>query len=363
MSYTIKSGDTLGEIAVRYDVSVTEILAANPSIENANNIRVGQTISLPSTSTSTTTISSTSAQSYTVKSGDYLGGIAKKHTLSIKQLLVANPSIKDASRIRVGQVLQIPKAYSSFKNLSNQVVDFLTLKWVYSKPPANVKITAIESEEDAEIDVINQQEVVALFDRTDFFDAYRREFGLLKQKQVDGIDFILSSFESDTNIENIPSMAYMLATIKHETAETFEPITEYGGKSYFNRYDPVLADSSRRRESAKRNGNTVTGDGYKYRGRGYVQITWKNNYKRLGEALGYDLVKNPEKTLEPAIAYQILSYGMRKGAFTGKKLSDYISENNTDYINARRIINGTDKASVIKTYAQGFERLLIKARL
>lgn len=361
MSYTIKSGDTLGAIAARYDVSVAQILASNPNIENANNIRVGQSINLPSTSSNTATPSNSSAQTYTVKSGDYLGGIAKKHNLSVKQLLVANPSIKDASRIRVGQVLQIPKAYSSFKYLSNQVVDFLTLKWVYSKPPANVKITALEPEKDAEIEVINQQQTVALFDRDAFFDAYRREFGLLRQEQVDGINFILSSFESDANIDHIPSMAYMLATIKHETGETFEPITEYGGKSYFNRYDPVLADSSRRRETAKRNGNTVKGDGYKYRGRGYVQITWHNNYQRLGNALGHDLANNPDKALDPNIAYQILSYGMRNGAFTGKKLSDYISENNTDFINARRIINGTDRAGTIETYAKGFERLLNKA--
>ena len=156
-------------------------------------------------------------------------------------------------------------------------------------------------------------------------------------------------------------MAYMLATIKHETANTYKPITEYGRRSYFNRYDPVLARYSRLRSRAKRHGNTRRGDGYKYRGRGYVQITWKNNYKKLGTALGVDLVNHPERTLNPKVAYAIMSYGMRKGIFTSRRLSSYISKNRADYRNARKIINGLDKANLVKSYAQKFERILRKA--
>lgn len=199
------------------------------------------------------------------------------------------------------------------------------------------------------------------FNRENFFDAYRAAFGSLTTAQVSGLESLLESMEQEQNISNIKQFAYMLATLKHETANTFHPITEYGSASYFNRYDPVLADTATRRATAKANGNTARGDGYKYRGRGYVQITWKNNYKKLGDALGYDLVDLPDEALNPVVAYKIMSYGMRKGIFTGKKLNDYITDTTADYVNARRIINGLDQAEKIAGYAVQFEKILKEA--
>ena len=196
------------------------------------------------------------------------------------------------------------------------------------------------------------------FDREIFFSVYRDLFGSLSSTQVSGLESLLSSMEVERNISSMNQFAYMLATLKHETANTFHPITEYGSASYFNRYDPVLADTSTRRATAKLNGNTARGDGYKYRGRGYVQITWKNNYRKLGNALGYDLVNYPEEALNPEVAYKIMSYGMRNGIFTGKKLSDYLTHSVTDYYNARRIINGTDRATTVAGYATKFETIL-----
>ena len=96
--------------------------------------------------------------------------------------------------------------------------------------------------------------------------------------------------------------------------------------------------------------------------RGYVQITGRANYERLSKALklpaSENLIDHPENTLIPAVAYSIMSYGMRKGAFTGKKLADYISGDKVDYRNARRIINGTDQWKLIKGYAEKFEAIL-----
>lgn len=196
------------------------------------------------------------------------------------------------------------------------------------------------------------------FNRDDFFAAYRSAFGSLTTTQVSGLESLLASIEADAEISYVNHFAYMLATIKHETANTFHPITEYGSVSYFNKYDPVLADTATRRATARANGNTVQGDGYKYRGRGYVQITWKNNYAKLGDALGYDLVNNPDEALDPVVAYEVMAYGMRKGIFTGKKLSDYITETSANYRDARRIINSLDQADTIKSYADKFEKML-----
>ena len=97
-----------------------------------------------------------------------------------------------------------------------------------------------------------------------------------------------------------------------------------------------------------------------YYGRGYVQLTWDYNYRDIGAALGMgeDLLIHPEKALDPDIAYKIMSYGMRKGSFTGKKLSDYIHDTICDYKNARRIINGLDQWALIKGYAEKLEAML-----
>lgn len=146
-------------------------------------------------------------------------------------------------------------------------------------------------------------------------------------------------------------LAYMLATAFHETARTMQPITEYGPKSYFNKYD-----------GRKDLGNVLPGDGYRYRGRGFVQLTGRRNYTFATSRVGEDLVAKPELALDPAIAAQIMFTGMSDGWFTGKKLSDYFNGSKTDWKNARRIINGTDKAATIAGYAMAFNNALVAAQ-
>jgi putative chitinase len=184
------------------------------------------------------------------------------------------------------------------------------------------------------------------FDHEQFFNSYRNAFGPLTQSKVEGIESLLTSLESDPDVNDERWAAYMFATVKHECADTWEPIEEYGKGAGHKYGQPVQVMGS--------DGHTYT---CKYYGRGYVQLTWDYNYKKMSAALGMGdaLVIHPEQVLQPDIAYQIMSYGMRNGSFTGKKLGNYINDSVCDYKNARRIINALDKADLIKGYAEKLE--------
>jgi putative chitinase len=195
-------------------------------------------------------------------------------------------------------------------------------------------------------------------DHTAFFNGYRAAYGKLAQTVISGIELLGRNMEADPAVHNLQWAAYMLATVKHECANTWQPITERGPKAYFDKYETGTS-------LGRRLGNTQPGDGWRFRGRGYVQITGRANYARMTKQLGLgpdaDLELDPDQALRPAIAYRIMSLGMRNGLFTGKKLSDYLSPPVRDYKNARRIINGLDQADRIAEYAVTLEAVLKSA--
>ena len=144
-------------------------------------------------------------------------------------------------------------------------------------------------------------------------------------------------------------IAYLLATVKHECADRWQPIAEFAsGQQYEGRRDL---------------GNIRSGDGPRYKGRGYVQITGRVNYRKFGERLRVDLEGDPALALEPALSYRIASLGMRQGLFTGRSLSSFIHEDHCDYRQARRIINGLDRADRIRMYAEKLEQVLRACQL
>jgi len=107
-------------------------------------------------------------------------------------------------------------------------------------------------------------------------------------------------------------------------------------------------------------GNMAPNDGWTYRGRGLGQLTGKVNYTKFGSLLGIDLIKNPDKAMQPDVAVAILFEGMIFGLFTGKKLSDHLNATATDYRGARAIINGdvATNGAKIAGYAAQFEKAL-----
>src|SRR5258708_2719693 len=87
-SYTIVSGDTLSGIASQYGVSVSAIASAN-GIADPNVIYAGQTIQIPGSSASSTSVVQ-KATSYTIVSGDTLSGIASQYGVSVSAIASAN---------------------------------------------------------------------------------------------------------------------------------------------------------------------------------------------------------------------------------------------------------------------------------
>lgn len=181
-----------------------------------------------------------------------------------------------------------------------------------------------------------------MLDLANFFKIVRAEifFGHLTQPQVDGAEALLKAWDAGHPNGDARWLAYCLATAHHETAQTMQPIEEYGlgkGRPY-GAPDPIT--------------------GQTYYGRGYVQLTWKANYDRLGRLTGMDLVHEPENALIPAVAAEILFTGMIEGMFTGARLADFFDATRDDPVDARRIVNGRDCAEAIaNTYASFFKAL------
>jgi len=179
-----------------------------------------------------------------------------------------------------------------------------------------------------------------MFDRRIFFDNVRDELfdGALTQEQVDGMGLLLGMWESDatgTPMDDVRWLAYILATVFHECATRMWPITEYGSQEYLK-------------------GKPY----YPFIGRGFVMITWEDNYRNASAKLSLtdnrDLVKHPEMALDSLISARILFRGMGEGWFTGRKLGQYFNDNKDDPVNARQIVNGNDDDTLIAGYHNKF---------
>lgn len=129
-------------------------------------------------------------------------------------------------------------------------------------------------------------------------------------------------------------VAYVLATTQWETAQTFQPVKE-----------AFWLDEAWRQSNLHY---------YPYYGRGYVQLTWDKNYKAYSDILGIDLVSDPDRALDPTVSLFVLVHGFKTGTFTGRRITDFINPHVTDFLGARRCINGTDRASEIADLAQKF---------
>lgn len=177
-----------------------------------------------------------------------------------------------------------------------------------------------------------------------FFDGVRSEFKKLTPAQVDGLTRIVEACR--LHKLSRPDTAYVLATIQHETAGWMEPIRE-GARRFGRNY----TDAQARRAVAAIHGKGIIRVNYalpdgpyrqSYYGRGLVQITWLDNYRKFGKLLGIPLEENPDLALEWQHSLDIAILGMKQGLFTKYSLAEVPDDmskpafDNTD----RLIING-----------------------
>lgn len=194
---------------------------------------------------------------------------------------------------------------------------------------------------------------MAVINRKFFFDFVRSHLfaGSLTQKQVNGLDALLDYWESKYPKKDDRWLAYVLATAYHEVDKKMQPINEYGTNAYFMKMYDKTGD---RPQVAAQLGNTEVGDGATYHGRGFVQLTGRRNYRDWGVRLGIPLESQPALALDLENGTAIIFEGMRLGTFTTHKLADYFNDTTEDWVGARRIVNGQDKANLIAGHAKSF---------
>ncbi|HUS00692.1 MAG TPA: glycoside hydrolase family 19 protein [Chitinophagaceae bacterium] len=189
----------------------------------------------------------------------------------------------------------------------------------------------------------------SMIDKKYFFQSIKDKklFSKLTVPRVINMESVINMW-NQKGYTDLRWLAYMFATMYWETAQTMQPIEEYckgKGKLYGSKI--------------KRSGVKYLCPDKKYYGRGFVQLTWYENYELMGRLLGFDLLKNPELCLNTEVATKVLFEGMTKGSssfgdFTGKCLEMYFNKTTEDWLRARYIINGKDQAARIANYGKTF---------
>jgi putative chitinase len=185
--------------------------------------------------------------------------------------------------------------------------------------------------------------------RAPFYAAVRASLfaGKLTQMQVEGMEAILNAWDKTGKTDH-RWLAYIFATAHHETGARFAPVEEnlnYSAKRltqvWPSRFPSIAAATPYANNPQKlankvyggRMGNVAPDDGWRYRGRGFVQITGRDNYAKYG------LADNPDAASQNAAAAHIIVDGMINGRFTGLLLRAFFDHDSDNPVGARKIIN------------------------
>lgn len=186
-------------------------------------------------------------------------------------------------------------------------------------------------------------------DRQKFFNSVRSGVfkGSMSQPQVDGMNALMDA-GLKYGLTDPQHMANVLAQVFRETGGYMLGIKETVMPHHQDK-NPSDQEVIRRLDRAFANGQLKWVKTPYWRegwfGRGPIQITHRDNYVKMGRAVGSDLVANPNLAMDKNIGASIAVLGMRDGMFTGKKLRDYVFPQALDASpsgNPRRIVNGQD---------------------
>lgn len=185
-----------------------------------------------------------------------------------------------------------------------------------------------------------------------FFDYVRRApfGGRLSKSQVEGMERLLRHWDVEGTGDD-RHLAYLLASIFHETGGRMQPVRETFATSD--------AQAIRRLDAAWAAGRLPQVRVPYWRkgwfGRGDLQVTHETNYRKVGREIGVDLVEKPGRMLDGDVSARAAIISMREGLFSrGHMFAKYFNATADDPEGARRIVNGTDKARLIAGYHRAF---------
>ncbi len=229
-------------------------------------------------------------KTYTVKSGDTLSQIAQRHDLTLEELRSANPQVKNVNLIQVGQTINIPDSDAG------------------ASPSTSAVPTPPITPTDSDFTPITEKQLRAIVPNLD---------GAKAATLVEPLNNAMEEASINTPLRQ----SAFLAQIAHETGG-FKWFRELGNDAYFKKYD-----------GRKDLGNTQPGDGPRYKGRGFIQITGRANYEKAGQALGIDLINEPQLAETPTVGARVATW------FWGSRnLNSYADKG--DFITITRRING-----------------------
>lgn len=236
-TYIVQSGDTLSGIAVRFNMTQSELQELN-NISDPNKIQVGQELLVYSTGGSGDPAPTPETTTYTVKPGDYLGGIALRYDMTLSEIQELN-DINDPDTIYVGQVLIV------FDN--------------------GVSNTTPENDDPVDTGGTGKYITESQLNRIGWSSSN------LSQAIIDDLNRCLEEY----NITTLSRMRHFISQCSHESGAGLWPKELASGVAYEYRSDL---------------GNTQPGDGPKYKGGGYIQLTGRYNYTTFSNAIGDSLI-------------------------------------------------------------------------
>ena len=234
---------------------------------------------------------------HTVQFGDMLSSIAVRYGVGLQQLIQANPQVLNPDLIYPGEQIRIP-------GMGDQGVDGPASPASFAAGPVPAH-PAIEGAQPGAAEGVTAAQLMQIVPTLDV-------------GQAPSIARHLNAAMAEANITTPQQQAMFIAQLAHESGG-FRFMEELAsGAAYEGRADL---------------GNTQPGDGVRYKGRGYIQVTGRYNYEQAGRALGLDLVNNPELAARPENAARIAAW-----YWTSRDIND--AANAGDFLQVTRLING-----------------------